>query len=465
MDETESVVVRQRNAATELITSGRIWSAVWYVAWPTAINTFIQTAYSIINLAFVGRLPDATRSLAAVGFGFTVLMVQFGVMMALSVGTSALVARFLGAGQHEDADDATRQSLILCILGGVVSGLPIVLFSGPIVRLIGATPDVEHIAADYTAIIAWFSIPVFFYVIITAALRSAGDVRSPLYMGAIVLSLNVVFDWLLIFGIGPFPMLGVRGAAIATGISRIVAMFLAFWFLKRSVLGGSLSHFRVHWGWFGRILNIGWPAAIQNLLWSTASAGFLWILSKLPEAQVTPAQAALTAGTRIEGIAFMVGIAYSMAATPLVGQNLGAGKPERAEHAAWVAAGQAVLIMTAAAIGFFVFARPLALGFTKEPAVVPLIVSYLRINAISEAALAVGMVLRGALQGAGDTRVPAVISVATLWVVRLPLAWLLSISLGFGVAGAWLAMCSTTVLSGVLIACWFKWGTWRTLKV
>lgn len=465
MDSTESAAVRQRNAATELITNGRIWSAVWYLAWPTALNTLIQTAYSIINGAFVGHLPNATRALAAVGLGFNVLMIQFGFIVALSVGASALVARFLGAGQHEDADEATRQSLILCVLGGALTGLPMMLFSRPIARLIGASPGVEHVAADYTAVIAWVSIPMFLYMMITTVLRSAGDVKSPLYMGAIVLSLNAVFDWLLIYGIGPFPMMGVHGAALATCISRVAAVFLSFWFLKRSALGGALSHFRIHWGWFGRIMNIGWPAAIQNLLWSTASAGFFWILSKLPAHQVTPAQAAFTVGVRIESIAFMAGVAYSMAATPLVGQNLGAGKPDRAERTAWAAVTQAVLIMTAVAVGFFALPRWLALAFTSKAAVVPLVVSYLRINAISEPFLAIGMVLRGALQGAGDTRVPAVISVATLWLIRLPLAYLLSVPLGLGVAGAWASMSVTTFLSGILVAAWFKWGTWRTQQV
>lgn len=465
MDETQRRNEQRRNAASELITTGHIRSAVWYLAWPTAISTLIQTAYAIINAVFVGRLPDATSALAAVGIGNTVLMVQFGIVIALSTGTAALVARFLGAQQHGDADEATRQSLLLCVVGGVASGLPLIAFAAPAVRMIGAQEDVIPLAAEYTAIIAWSSVPMFFYMIITTALRSAGDVRSPLYAGALIITINVLLDWLLIFGIGPFPRMGVQGAAVATGLSRVAGMGLMFWFLSKSVLRGAMIHFRPHFGWFRRILNIGWPAAVQNLLWTTAQAGFLRVLGLLPGDEATAAQAALTVALRIEAISFMPGVAYAMAATPLVGQNLGAGKPDRAAQSAWVATGQAAFVMTLVAVLFFTVPRWLALRFTTEAAVVSLIVSYLRINAISQPFLAVNMVLRGALQGAGETRAPAWIVFITTWLIRLPLAWGLSIGLGYGAVGAWIAMSATTILAGMLVSAWFIRGTWRTTQV
>ncbi len=277
--------------------------------------------------------------------------------------------------------------------------------------------------------------------------------------------LNAVLDWLLIFGRGPIPGMGVHGAAISTGISRIVGMCLSFVFLRRSILKESLAHFRPHVGWFGRILNIGWPASVQNLLWTSASAVFLRILAFLPGGEATVAQAALTVGLRIESVAFMPGVAYAMAATPLVGQNLGAGQPGRAEHSAWVATGQAVFVMSSVALVFYFAPWWLARGFTTDMGVVHLVVRYLRINAISEPFLALGMVMRGALQGAGDTRIPAWITVSTLWFIRLPLAWVLANRFGYGAVGAWTAMCLTTILSGVASMAWFKWGTWRTLRV
>lgn len=463
MDNNLPTSTRRRNQASEIITTGHIWSAVWYLAWPTAVNTLIMTAYNIINRMFIGRIEDPSAGLAAVGIGGTALMVQFAVMFGLSVGTSALVARFIGGEQYDEADEATRQSLVLAVIGGIVTALPLIALATPIVTLIGAQGRTVPLAADYTAIIAYFSAPMFLYMIVTSALRSAGDVRSPLYVGAVMTVANILFDWLLIFGVGPFPALGVRGAAIATGLSRIVGTMLIFWSLHRSVLSESLTHPRARWSWFRRIMNIGWPAVLQNLMWTTAFAGFIRVLAALPNA--TAAQAALTVAIAIESLAFMPGVAYSAAATPLVGQNLGAGKPERAERSAWVATGQAAAIMTIVAVFFVVIPRQLAEIFTGDTQVVPLIVSYLIINAISEPFLAVGMVLRGALQGAGDVRMPMFITLLTNWVIRLPLAWLLGVTLGYGATGAWIAMSGTTILAGIMIAAWFEWGTWRSVQV
>lgn len=455
----------RRNPASEIITSGGIWKAVWFVAWPTAVNTLILSAYNVINRLFVGRLPNAEEALAAVGVGGAALMVQFALTFGISVGASALVARFVGAEQYEDADRATGQSLGLAAAVGVISAAPLILFARPIVEGIGALGPVAVLATDYTVIIAWFSLPLFLYFIAQAALRSAGDVRSPLYAGAATVAVNTVLDWILIFGVGPFPMLGVRGAAIATGASRVVGLAVSLEFLRRSVLRGSLRRMRPKYDWYARILRIGWPAVLQNLVWTVANVGFLRILGFLPAGEATPAIAALTVGIAIESVAFMPGIAYSTAATPLVGQNLGARKPDRAAHAAWVATGQAVFIMSSIAVLFFLAPKWLATMFTTERSVVPMIVSYLRINAVSEPFLALGMVLRGALQGAGETRIPFWLTVLSLLVIRMPLAWWLAVPVGLGAAGAWIAMCASTILSGLLVTAYFVTGRWREVKV
>ncbi len=464
-DELSAASEQPRNRASEIIVSGRIWSAVWYLAWPTAINTLIQSAYGVVNTFFVGQLPNSTQAFAAVGIGSQALMFQFGMMIGLSAGTSALVARFLGARKYGDADKVVCQTIVLSVIAGIVTALPFIMLASWIVGVIGARGEAARLAADYTALIAWFSVPMFLMVNITAALRAAGDMRGPLVVNGAVILLNILLDWLLILGKGPFPRMGVHGAAVATSISRVVGMFMAFGLLSRSVLKGGLFSVHFDWHWCKRILNIGWPAAIQNLLFSAAAAGFRWVLGSLPPRQVDPAQAALTVSMAIESLAFMPGIAYSMAATPLVGQNLGAGKPERAERSAWVAVSQAMFIMSSVALLFIIVPDQLARMFTHESYVVALVVSYLRINAISEPFLALSMVLRGALQGAGDTRTPAVISVGTMWILRLPLAYMLARTLGLGAVGAWIAMSATTCFSGILMAAWFKWGKWRSIEV
>jgi putative MATE family efflux protein len=472
-----STATKRREESTAIITSGHVWTAVWYRAWPTVINTLIMTAYNLINRAFLGRLGSGTaEALAAVGISGAVLNIQFSVMMGLSIGTSALVARFLGANNHKDAEEATTQSLFLAVIAGLVTALPLVVWATPVIRLMGTKSPVVPLAAGYLAIVAYSSIPAFLYTIITSALRSAGDVRSPLYTGAVIIVLNVALDYLLIFGFGfrihlgslpaiavHVPPLGVVGAAISTSISRVAGMLLIFWFLRKSALGGALDRLKMRAAWFARIMNIGWPAMLQSLLWTAAGVALVKLLGGLPNA--TDAQAALTLGLTIEATAFMPGVAYSTAAAPLVGQNLGAGNPDRAEHSAWVATGQAVVIMTLVAVLFVVIPRQLTMLFTSDKSLVPLVVSYLQINAISEPFLALGMVLRGALQGAGDTRIPAVITVITFWLVRIPMVLLLAKLLGMGALGAWIAISGSTVLSGILTAIWFRRGHWRTIQV
>lgn len=466
MDTDPPVTTRPRNHASEIILSGHVWSAVWYVAWPTAVNTLILSAYNIINAWFLGKLPDAKVPLAAITTGGVALMVQFALPLGIAAGASALVARFVGAEQYQDADEAAGQSLTLAVFVGIISALPLIFAARRIVQAAGASGIVTPVAADFTATVAVSSVFLFIYFVAQAVLRSTGDVRSPLYAGAATVAVNVLFDFLLIFGRGPIPKMGVHGAAISTGLSRVAGTLITLWFLKRSSLRGAFHHLRPRWSWYLRILNIGIPAMIQSIVFSGAQMAFLSILAaSLAKSVVTAAQAAYGVALRIESVAFMPGFAYSMAATPLVGQNLGAGKPDRAQHTAWIATGQAVGIMTLIAIDFLVIPRWLATRFTHDPSVVPLIVSYLIINALSEPFLALGMVLRGALQGAGDVRVPMWISIFTLWIVRLPLTVLLASALHYGVMGAWIAMSISTFLSGVLTALWFIKGNWKTVRV
>ncbi|MEN6521720.1 MAG: MATE family efflux transporter [Armatimonadota bacterium] len=460
MDDRSS---NKKRDASAIITEGKISSAVWFLAWPTITNTLILTAYQFVNRIFLGHIPDSATAQAAIGIGDRALMVLFAIMVSLSVGTSALVARSLGAGNREDAEEATRQSLLMCVIGSAILTIPMVVWARPLVTMIGAKPGVVPVAAAYTAISALFTIPSFIWTIVTAALRSAGDVRSQLYVGGLMIALNILLDWVFIFGVGPVPALGVLGAAISTGISRVLASVLILWVLGRSVLKQSLTHLRISFSWLGRILNIGWPASIHNIIWTITGMAFLRILSVLPNA--TEAQAALTVGLTIESLAYMPGIAYGMAATPLVGQNLGAGNIERAERSAWIATWQAVIIMSFVALFFLAIPRLFAHAFTTNPAVAALIVLYLQVNAFAQPAQAIGFVLRGALQGAGDTRVPTWITLFSILVVRLVMAWVLVIWLQVGAIGAWISMAVSASLPGLLMSLWFKHGRWKTLNI
>ncbi len=460
-----------RDKASEIITNGRISEAVWFMAAPTIINMLVYAAYNIINRFFMGHIPgDSAPSMAALGIGQVWLMIQQAIMFGICTGSSALSSRFLGSEDVRSAQKAVGQSMALTTIVAIITLLPLSIWALPAVRLAGAKPESAYLAADYLRIIAFYgSVPMFLRTTVLIALRSAGDAKSPLYTGIVIVVVNILVDWLLIWGPGPFPAMGVRGAAIGTVVSQFAGLIVVMHFLKRSVLDGAVRRMQPHMGWYARILRIGYPAIIQNVLWSVGFAMLVWVLGKLPDSidaqAATHAQAALTIAYPIEMIAFMPGNAYGIAATPLVGQNLGAGKPKRAEHCALVATVHAVAIMSAIAVVYLTVPKLLAEFFTNSKPVVAGVVSYLRINAIAEPFLAVAMVLTGALQGAGDTLTPMIIELFASIIIRLPLAWFLSVHMDLGVLGVWIALASTTMLYGITIGLWFKTGRWKLRRV
>jgi len=453
---------QHRNATRDRMVGGHIWTTVWWLAWPSVITMLLQTANMLMDAAFVGRLGAA--ALSAVGLTSQIMMVLMAISAAVSVGTTALVARFIGAGEPQNAEHAVRQSILIAVVLSVVSGLLVYVLGPILIQAMGGHGEGLRLGVTYLNILLLGTTPFFLMFILSGVFRGMGDMRTPLVVMAVVTLLYVIGDYLLIFGIGPFPRLGVVGAGIAAVVSRVVAavMFLAY--LPRSPLGGAIrGSWRPEWRWFARILNIGTPAAVQGLLRTGASMAYFAVLGLTP--QGTFAIAALTIGIRTEGLAFMPGLAFGIAATSMVGQNLGARQPERAEQSAWAAAWQGVWVMGAFGLLFILFARPIASVFTSDLQVLPLAAQYLQINGISEPFLALGMILTGALQGAGETRLPTAATILTLWVARIPLTYYLAITLQMGALGAWIAMSATTILSGLVMVGIFKWSKWQDKKV
>jgi putative MATE family efflux protein len=465
---TSEDINRTQDDLVSTITEGRIWRAVWALSWPTMISMFLSTAYIWINRLFVGR-GLGTDAIDAVGLGGNVLMIIFSVTMGVAAGTTALVARFTGSRSHSDAVASARQSIVLSVLGSVVLSLPFIFLAKPILILTGARGNVLSVGVSYTVICTLSTLPFFVVIVLGAIFRGLGDMKTPLYITGLVTLVNIVGDYVLIFGIGPFPKMGVSGAAVAVAISRMVGVWLSIRWLLRSSLRDSLSRpWTPHWQWMTRILNIAWPAIVQGLMFSLGFTAFLSVIGRLTH--VNEAQAAWFVGSGAEAIAYMPGFAFMTAATSLVGQNLGARRPDRAEHGAWICAWQCAGVMSVMALIFYIFARPLSEVFIKpsDPnaaLVIDYSVRYLRINAISEPFFGFGMVFAGAMQGAGDTKTPTWISFITLWVLRLPLAYIWGVTYGGHVTAVWIAVCATTALRGVIMTIIFKRGKWKTVQV
>lgn len=437
-------------------------AAVWRLAWPLVLTMLLQTANGFLDRFFVGSL--GSDALAAAGVGGQVVFLMFSVGIAISVGTTALVARFVGAGSRDDAVVAANQSVWVGTLAAFACAGLMLPFRGALIAAMGVESTAAALCERYLTITLLGVPSLFLMLILSAVFRGMGDSVTSL---RVMIGVNLVHlggDYLLIFGKLGFPRLGLEGGAIALVASQVVGAVLYFWFLRGTPMAHMLRvRRRLELEWARRILNIGVPAAMQSLSRVLSMLIFTGILARTPEG--TAAVAALTIGLTSESIAFMPGVGYMNAASTLTGQNLGARNPERAERAAWASLMQGLCIMTLMGVLFWVLAPQFAGLFSRDPAVVPLAVAYLRIAALSEPFLGIGMILTGALNGAGETRAPAWATVLSMWVVRLPLALLLTRTLGMGAVGAWWAMALSTALGGLMAGWIFRRGHWKQVEV
>ena len=446
---------------TKLLTEGSLVHGIRNLAVPMLVGAILQNLQSLINLFWVGRLgPTAVAAVAMAG---TILMILFPMLMGLSTGTLALVARAVGAHRWDDAGEAASQSIILSAILGVLTGLVGWHYSDHLFRLLGAEPDVVAAGEAYMRIAMLGSFTGFVLFICSAALQGAGDTVRPMYIMAISNVLNIGLDPLFIFGIGPFPRMGVSGAALASVISQTVAAIAAV-----HVLFSGKGHLQIHFSQWKpnlslswRILRIGIPGSGQMLSRSLMSAVLMRIVAGCGTATV----AAYGTGLRFHMLIMMPAFAFGGAAATMVGQNLGAGRPERSRLAAWIATGIDAVIMAVCAVVLMAFARPLIRAFNRDPAVVDIGAQYLRTVSPFYVFAALGVVLGRALNGAGDSIAPMIITVLSLWGLQVPLAIVLARIWHPPTDGIWWAINFAMILNGLLTAAWFEVGRWRHKRV
>lgn len=446
----------------ESVSTLQIARDVWNLSIPAVLTNLLQTTNAFLDRMFVGRL--GRDALAAVGVAGQGLFLLIAISFIVGTGATALVARFVGAQSLDDARKTLRQSLTLSALIGAACTVLGFALAKPAFGLMGMEPSAERATVTFFSIALLGTVPMFVGQALGAAFRGMGDMRTPLKVMVLINVLHIVLDFVLIFGMGPIPRLGLVGAAIALTISQWVGVAM-FWVVLRRhpIMGEAVRFQRLEMVWARRLVNIGAPASLQAFLRITSMLGYTRILTATREG--TAALAALPIGMTAESIAFMPGLGYSMAATALVGQSLGAKRPDMAARYAWMATAQACVIMTIMGVVFYVFAYPFAHWFTRDALVVAVAADYLRINAYSEPFLALAMVLSGAFQGAGDTRTPTWITFVTMWLFRLPLAYLLALTWGYHTHGAWWAMAASVMVAGLASVILFRRGGWSRVKV
>ena len=443
------------------ITSGPITTTIISLALPVVLGMFMEFALSSTDYFWVGKLGAIAQD--AVTTTMVLIWSMFSVISIISIGVTALVSRHIGADNPDRAAFYTRQGLAMAgAIGALLTVIGYAVAPG-ILTFMGTGPETLPLAVSYMRIS--FGFAIFFFLMETAyaVFRAAGDTRTPTIIGIITVIFNMALDPLLIFGWGPVPGMGVSGAALATGISVVLATTLVLTKLLRGDAGFAISNilrYRPDIPESLKIARIGLPIASQQF----AFVAVYWFLIKIVHEFGHTAAAAMGIGNRMESFSYLVCMGFSVAASTMVGQNLGANKPDRAAKCAWGSTGIAIGVTFIVSILFLTIPRQIASVFTDNPVVLEIAVDYLIILGISQSAMAVEIVLEGAFGGAGDTIPPMIVMIPGS-LARIPLAYLLAFTLDWGINGVWWTLTITSIAKAVVLAWWFYRGRWKLKEV
>ena len=407
-------------------TSGSIGRAITLLAIPMVLEASMHGALEVFDAFFVAKL--GSEAVAAIGITGVLLALVFAVGFGLGMAASAMVSRRIGEQDTEAAAVVASQSILL----GVVASIPItavgILFSEKLLSMLGASPSVAEIGAPYCAVTLASSFIVVQFFLIGAIFRGAGDAVVAMRTLWIANGLNIVLDPLLIFGIGPVSGMGLLGAAIASALARGIGLLIQLRILFRGTgrLHVTLSDMRPDWGVIRRLVRIAFPGVLQRLVSTSAWLGLIRIIAVFGSS----ALAGYTIALRITILVLLPSWGMANAAATLVGQNLGAGRADRAERSVWLAGYSNAGFLGLLAIVFLYWSEPIVGIFTPELDVIAVGSTHLRYVSCSYLFLAFGMVILQAFNGAGDTWTPTWINLVCNWLLQVPLAYLLSIYFG-----------------------------------
>jgi putative MATE family efflux protein len=412
----------------------------------------------------VGRLNPA--AISAVGVSRQFVMFMFFGVMSVSTGATTLVAHFTGSGDKIRRDKTAQQAISLGLISaGILGGIG-VLLTGPFLRFMGVEPEVVAYATPYMKIFFSGVFMVFTNFIIGACMRGTGDTKTPLYIMSVVNAINVLGNYLLIFGKGFLPRLEVAGAGLGTIIARSVGVLMGL-----TILGSGRHHLKLRGvkefipekDLAKRMLKIGVPHALQGISRSSARLAFLKILAFLPNSTIPIA--AFTIGLQVEMLTIMPALAFQIATVALVGRNLGAGDPDEAERTAWGAARLGFYIMSSVAVLIFLFAEKIVGIFTPDQQVIEVGKVYLWFAAFSQPLDTTAIIISGALMGAGDTKSTLAYTVISQWLLRIPAAYVLVSVVELGPVGAWIAMAVSSAAHTAMVALRLRSGRWKSIDV
>jgi len=443
------------------ILSGDINRAIILLAIPMTLEMIMESLFAIVDIFFVSKI--GVNAIAVVGLTESMLTITYSLAWGLAMGTTAMIARRVGEGDSDGASVSAVQSIYLALIISLPIMVSGIFFSEDLLRLMGATNEVISEGSGYTKLTLGFNLIVIILFLINGIFRGAGDAALAMRSLWIANTINIILDPILIFGIGPFPELRIEGAAIATIIGRSFGIVYQLYHLKKGK--GLIKIHKGNWQFKPKIIlklvNLSLGVTTQFII-SSAS----WIfLMRIVSTFGSTALAGYTIAIRIVIFTLMPAWGFSNAAATMVGQNLGANQPERAEKAVWRTGMFNMIFMGTVMIIFFLFGDGIAGFFTNEKEVVNNASKCLSIFAMGYLFYAFGMVLVQSFNGAGDTKTPTIMNLFVFWLLQIPLAYTLAIYFGLGAEGAYYSIVISESTFSIVGYFLFKKGRWKTIKV
>jgi putative MATE family efflux protein len=442
-------------------TTGNLNRAIVLLAIPMVLEMVLESLFAVVDVFWVGRL--GANAVATVGLTESLLSLVFAVGFGIGLSTTAMVARRIGEKDAPGAAVAGVQAIIIGLGTSILFGVPCWIYAPRLLQIMGASPEIVAVGSGYARIALGGCGAILMLFLNNAIFRGAGDAAVAMRLLWVSNIINLALDPCLIFGWGPFPKLGVTGAALATFTGRSIGVIYQFYRLLRGterihiLLSQVGVNLRVLW----RLLRVSFTGILQFAIADVSWIGLVRIVSLFGSA----ALAGYTIAIRILIFVILPSWGLSNAAATLVGQNLGAKQPERAEQSVWRTGLYNMIFLGSVGVLFIFFAEPIIRLFTNDPAVVPLAVACLRILSYGNIGYAYGMVMLQAFNGAGDTITPTIVNFFGFWLTELPLAYLLAVPLGFRTHGAYYAIViaeGAIAAAGVLL---FRRGRWKRQQI
>jgi len=442
-------------------TEGKLGRAIFLLSIPMVLEMVMESIFAVVDIWFVSRL--GADAIATVGITESLITLIYAVAIGLSMATAALVSRRIGEKKPVAAANAAFQGIVAGFLISIVIAIPGAIFAPELLLLMGLSTEVAAGLSSYTAIMLGGNMVIMLLFIINAIFRSAGDAAISMRVLWLANSINLVLDPILIFGWGPFPELGIAGAAIATNIGRGLAVAYQLYLLFRG--NGRVKLFwskvKIDFAIMGKLIRISLGGIGQTVIATSSWVAMVRIISIFGSEIV----AGYTIAIRIIIFSLLPSWGISNAAATLVGQNLGAKKPDRAEKSVWLTGRVNLVLLGFIGVVLASFPHFFMQLFIADPAVVNPGAQCLRIISVGFLAYGFGMVLIHAFNGAGDTRTPTWINFICFWIIEIPFAYLLSVTMGVGEQGVFYSIVIAETLLTIMAFIMFKRGRWKENKV